>query len=287
MAYKFDPNDETTNLSDDIFFISVETIRKNIGDLGMKTLQIIAYEGISEVPELIKAVRNVILFSTGKPVSEDSVRRSIQSLRANGLIRTKEVNTGVRRFTILKLLSNGKMFANHFFDKPPVESEWEELDREHASVEHGYLIKDTKKILEEKCIYDSVTTGRTENRIVISEKHACIPDIVGVYGDIWDYYEVECGTHNQKDFDYKCTKLAHVTYDILFVAQNRQVLKKTITKQVEHWISKMGREKLKELGRKVYLTTLKDLQNDKWTYIYDMTTDEPICCFGKKKGGES
>ncbi|MBO5952971.1 MAG: hypothetical protein J6Q53_02455, partial [Oscillospiraceae bacterium] len=99
--------------------------------------------------------------------------------------------------------------------------------------------------------------------------------------------EVECGTHNQKDFDYKCTKLAHVTYDILFVAQNRQVLKKTVTKQVEHWISKMGREKLKELGRKVYLTTLKDLQNDKWTYIYDMTTDEPICCFGKKKGGES
>ena len=33
MAYKFDPNDETTNLSDDLFFISVDTIRKNIGDL--------------------------------------------------------------------------------------------------------------------------------------------------------------------------------------------------------------------------------------------------------------
>lgn len=287
MAYKFDPNDETTNLSDDIFFTSVETIRKNIGDLGMKTLQIIAYEGISEVPELIKAVRNVILFSTGEPVSEDSVRWSIQSLCSNGLIRIKEVNTGVRRFNILKPLSNGRMFANHVFDKKPVESEWQKLEREHSSVEHGYLIKDTKKILEEKGIYNSVTTGRTENRIVISEKHACIPDIIGIYGDMQDCYEVECGTHNQKDFDYKCTKLAHVTYDILFVAQNRQVLKKTMKKQVEHWIGKMGREKLKELGRKVYLTTLKDLQNDKWTYIYDMTTDEPICCFGKKKGGES
>lgn len=287
MAYKFDPNDKTTNLSDNIFFISIDTIRKNIGDLGMKTLQIIAYEGISEEPELIKAVRNVILFSTGRPVSEDSIRRSIQSLRANGLIRTEEINTGVRRFTILKLLSNGKMFANHFFDKPPVESEWEELDREHASVEHGYLIKDTKKILEEKGIYDSITTGRTENRIIISEKHASIPDIVGIYGDTRDYYEVECGTHNQRDFDYKCTKLAHVTNNLIFVSQNRYVQKRIITKQVEHWISKMGREKLKELGRKVYLTTLKDLQNDKWTYIYDMTTDEPICCFGKKKGGES
>ena len=287
MAYKFDPNDKTTNLSDNTFFISVGTIRKNIGDLGMKTLQIIAYEGISEEPELIKAVRNVILFSTGKPVSEDSIRRSIQSLWLNGLIRTKEVNTGVRRFTILKLLSNGKMFANHFFDKTPVESEWEELDREHASVEHGYLIKDTKKILEGKGIYDSITTGRTENRIIISEKHACIPDIVGVYGDIRDYYEVECGTHNQKDFDYKCDKLVRLTKILIFVSQNRYVLKKTLTKQVEHWIGKVGREKLKELGIKVYLTTLKDLQNGKWTYIYDMTADEPICCFGKKKGGES
>ena len=137
MAYKFDPNDKTTNLSNNTFFISVGTIRKNIGDLGMKTLQIIAYEGISEEPELINAVRNVILFSTGKPVSEDSIRRSIQSLWSNGLIERKEVNTGVRRFHVLKLLSNGKMFANHFFDKTPVESEWEELEREHASVEHG------------------------------------------------------------------------------------------------------------------------------------------------------
>ena len=42
MAYKFDPNDKTTNLSDNIFFISVGTIRKNIGDLGMKTLQILS-----------------------------------------------------------------------------------------------------------------------------------------------------------------------------------------------------------------------------------------------------
>ena len=287
MAYKFDPNDQTTNISDNIVFISFGTTRKNVGDLGMKTIQVMAYEGISEEKELIRAVSDVILFSAGQLVSDDSIRKSVERLRANGLIERKEVNTGIRRFNILKLLSNGYLFVRHFFRKDPVESEWEKIQREHASVEHGYLIKDTKKILEEKCIYDSVTTGRTENRVWISEDRFCIPDIVGIYGDTREYYEVECGTHNQKDFDYKCTKLAHVTYDILFVAQNRQILKKTVTKQVEHWISKMGREKLKELGRKVYLTTLKDLQNDKWTYIYDMTTDEPICCFAKKKGGES
>ena len=287
MAYKFDPKDETTNLSETGFYSDMERKRRAIGDLGMKMIQVMASEGISEEPELTRMAWDVIAYLTSDPISTTSIWRCFDALRSTFLIKTEEVNTGIRRFHIHRLTADGKLFAIHYFKKAPVESEYERFIREHASVHHGYLIKDTKKILEEKGIYDSVTTGRTENRIVISEKHACIPDIVGVYDDIQDCYEVECGTHNQKEFNYKCSKLAHVTSNILFVAQNRQVLKKTIVKQVEHWIDMIGREKLKELGIWVYLTTLKDLQNNKWTYIYDMTADKPICCFGKKKGGES
>ncbi len=44
MAYKFDPNDQTTHGFEDKVFISVETIRKNIGDLGMKTIQVMKSE---------------------------------------------------------------------------------------------------------------------------------------------------------------------------------------------------------------------------------------------------
>ena len=40
MAYQFDPNDETTNVSDHIILVENETICKRIGDLGMKILQI-------------------------------------------------------------------------------------------------------------------------------------------------------------------------------------------------------------------------------------------------------
>ena len=73
MAYQFNPNDETTNVSDHIILVENETIRKRIGDLGMKILQIMAYEGISEEKELIPAVSDVILFSTGQLVSVDSI----------------------------------------------------------------------------------------------------------------------------------------------------------------------------------------------------------------------
>ena len=137
MAYKFDPNDQTTNVLEDKVFISVETIRKNIGDLGMKTIQVMAYEGISEEKELIRAVSDVILFSTGQLVSDDSIRRSVQRLCSNGLIETKEINTGVRRFNVLSLTINGSLFVGKNFRRRPAESECEGFIREHASVHHG------------------------------------------------------------------------------------------------------------------------------------------------------
>ena len=123
MAYRFDPNDETTNVFDHIILVENETICKRIGDLGMKILQIMAYEGISEEKELIPAVSDVILFSTGQLVSDDSIRRSVQRLWSNGLIETEEVNTGIRRFNVLKLTENGRKFMGHNFRRKRVESE--------------------------------------------------------------------------------------------------------------------------------------------------------------------
>lgn len=183
MAYKFDPNDQTTNVFEDKVFISVETIRKNIGDLGMKTIQVMAYEGISEEKELIRAVSDVILFSTGQLVSDDSIRRSVQRLCSNGLIETEEVNTGVRRFNVLSLTINGSLFVGKNFRRRPAESECEGFIREHASVHHGYLIKEVKKVLEDKEIYDEISTGRDENFIRIGDGRACIPDVICKSGD--------------------------------------------------------------------------------------------------------
>ena len=168
MAYKFDPKDETTNLSETGFYSDMERKRKIIGDLGMKMMQVMASEGISEEPELTRVAWDVIAYLTLDPISTTSIRRCFDALRNTFLIKTEEVNTGLRRFHIHRLTADGKLFAIHYFKKAPVESEYERFIREHASVHHGYLIKDTQKILEEKGIYDSVTTGRTENRIVIS-----------------------------------------------------------------------------------------------------------------------
>ena len=289
MAYQFDPNDETTNVSEHIILVENETICKRIGDLGMKMLQIMAYEGISEEKELIPAVSDVILFSTGQLVSEDSIRRSVQRLWSNGLIETEEVNTGIRRFNVLKLTENGRKFMGHNFRRKRVESECERFKREHANIHHGYLIKEVKKVLEDKEIYDEISIGRDENFIRIGDGRACIPDVICKSGDKRFFYEVECGTHKQLDFNEKCNKLSMLTREIIIVRQNRQVVGDILKKQVENWIDKEW-ESLIKWDVEVYLTTITDLKNDKWTYCYGLETSEPQCncpIVWEKKGGES
>ena len=276
MAYQFDPNDETTNVSDHIILVENETIRKRIGDLGMKILQIMAYEGISEEKELVLAVSDVILLSTGQLVSNDSIRRSVQTLSFNLLIEIEEVNTGIRRFNVLKLTENGRKFMGHNFRKKRVESECERFKREHANIHHGYLIKEVKKVLEDKEIYDEISTGRDENFIRIGDGRACIPDVICKSGDKRFFYEVECGTHKQLDFNEKCNKLSMLTREIIIVGQNRQIVGGNLKRQVENWIDKEW-ESLIKWDVEVYLTTITDLKNDKWTYCYGLETSEPQC----------
>ena len=289
MAYQFDPNDETTNVSDHIIRVENETICKRIGERGMKILQIMAYEGISEEKELVLAVSDVILLSTGQLVSNDSIRRSIQTLSFNLLIEIEEVNTGIRRFNVLKLTENGRKFMGHNFRRKRVESECERFKREHANIHHGYLIKEVKKVLGDKKIYDEISTERKENFIRIGDGKACIPDIVCKSGDESFYYEVECGTHKQRDFNEKCSKLTVLTREIIIVGQNRKIVGGILKRQIETWIDKEW-DALNKKDVEVYLTTISDLKNDKWTYCYNMDTSEPMCNCSidrHKKGGDS
>lgn len=169
------------------------------------------------------------------------------------------------------------------YRKNPPKFEHEIILRDHGSYLHGYMIKDVKEILEKTGRYDMVTTGRSENYIRLSDGRACIPDVIGIRGVQRDYFEVECGNHNQRDFDDKCNKLKVITKNIIIVTQNRDRATKALKPQVESWIRSVGRNVLLMTKTWVYLTSISDLKAGKWSYIYDMTSEEPICCFKKRK----
>ena len=80
-----------------------------------------------------------------------------------------------------------------------------------------------------------------------------------------------------------------LTREIIIVGQNRQIVGGILKRQVETWIE-MEWASLNPKNVEVYLTTISDLKNDKWTYCYDTDTSEPRCncpIDRHKKGGDS
>ena len=153
--------------------------------------------------------------------------------------------------------------------------------KEHGSAEHGYMIKDTKHVLE-KLGYNHLTTGRSENYIRFTDGSACIPDIIGYGPNGKVFIEVECGNHNQQDFDDKCERLKALSRTLVFVVKNRSDARIKLLPQIQDWI-RHNRDRLRMSQICVCLASVTDIRKGKWSYIIDPDNDEPICCFERKK----
>lgn len=266
--------------------VDINRIVSKIPPRERKVLEIIVSEGISQ--ECVAKARiqeEMIPFELHRP-SDVGAWRPIKYLIDINMFDVVKISTGYRTFNILMLTEIGSMVYMMIFKKNIGKFEHQRLAQDHDNATHGYMILDTKKILEEKGVYYSLSMDRAKNTIQLHDGQECIPDIVGSRIGDWDLFEVECGNHHQADFDKKLNKLARVTKCINIVGPNRKVVTNILKKQVESWIEDTGRIDLLRRGITVKLTTITDLKNDKWTYIYDMTMDEPICCFEKKKGGD-
>ena len=268
-------------------YVDLDEIAGKLSAHDQKVFDIIVSGGISQESIAIKRIQEDMIPFEVRYLSNATAWRDIKYLVDLNLFTVTKISTGVRNINILRLTDIGAMVYMVIFKRNAGKFEHERLSKEHDNAAHGYMILDTKSILEEKGIYYSVSMDRSQNTIQLHDGHQCIPDVMGLRTGEMDFYEVECGNHHQADFDNKLNKLARVTKCINIVGPNRNVVTKKLKKQVESWIEYNGRIDLLRRGITVRLTTITDLKNDKWTYIYDMTMDEPICCFGKKKGGES
>ncbi len=265
--------------------ITIDEITKEFNKTDWRTFEIIVSKGISEEKDAKRIVVDTMIDEDFKCVSEDTVWRSIKALVLAHVFQVKKINTGVRIFNLLILTEIGRIIYMKKYRKNPPIFEHERILRDHGSYLHGYMIKDLKGILEKMGRYDTVTIGRSENFIHLGDGRSCIPDVIATKGSHRDYFEVECGNHNQRDFDEKCNKLKVITRNIVIVIQNRDRATKALKPQVESWIRSVGRSVLQMTGTRVYLTSISDLKAGKWSYIYDMTSDEPICCFKKQEEG--
>ncbi|MBO4694279.1 MAG: hypothetical protein J5659_07820 [Clostridia bacterium] len=250
-------------------------------DLDWKTFRIIVSEGISEEKEAIETVSTRLIREDCYFYNYTSIWRVVKKLVNTNMFKSVEINTGYRIFNILVLTTIGTIAYMEKFKKNPAKAEHERIMANHGSILHGYMIKDVKSILE-KLGYANVTIERKENCIKLFDDRQIIPDVIGRKNGTVQFFEVECGNHNQGDFNDKCDRLKAITRNINIVAKNRYDAKTKLLPQIESWVRKR-RDILIMNDVKVYLTTMKDLSKQKRTYIFDPNLDKPICCFERRK----
>lgn len=263
--------------------VEMEEFAAKLSDFDWKIFEIIVSNGISE-EKMAKTFCVRGLIAQNEPcVSEDTVWRSIKFLVNINLFEVEKVVTGYRGFNILKLTSFGHMMFVHAFLKNPPLQEHEKIIKEHSSIHHGYMVLDLAEILRKKFGCNEVWTGRKENQITLGDGLSCIPDVVVRYNEHYDYFEVECGNHHLADMHDKLTKLARLNGRIFIVGQNREIVTGVLKKQVDSWVTYIGREKLFAKRKRLILTTITDLLHRRLTYVYNFEFDEPFYAIQRKR----
>jgi len=249
-----------------------------------ETFQIILSSGVSEECEAKRLIVDLTIKRHDKCISEDTAWLSIQALIKLGVLRAEKISTGYRNFKLLIATDLGKHLYRITFKKEPAVQEHITLLREHASLEHGYMIKDVKKILFKRGVYREVSTSRKLNRILLNEGRSVIPDVIAkTYGIENEYYEVECGTHNQAEFNAKCNKLLGVTSDINIIGKNRDTITRILVPQIARWIKSDVIGFLQQIGGTVTVYGMTDFARRKKTYSLDLSKGKLICHFKPEK----
>lgn len=195
----------------DLMMIRLKDIDKKFSVFDWRIFEIIVSRGIFEEKEAKEAAINTLIHEDRLCISEDTAWRSIKSLVKIGIYDAEKMSTGYRNFNILKITDVGKQLYRLQYKKDPPIQEHRLLIKEHASILHGYMVKDVAQILKKKGAYKNVSTRRKRNLIKLPDGRALIPDVIGIREDgSFDCYEVECGNHNQSDFNAKCSKLVAV-----------------------------------------------------------------------------
>ena len=255
--------------------IDLDKFMKDINPTMWLVIQTIGEQGINEQSE-IKSFILQKLVGNDSSINDSTINIAIANLMKMQILKRIKIVCGNRWFYIFELDEMGVRAYIGKFSKKPVMSEAQKLIKEHDNIKHGYLIKEASMIMKQKFDYESISTSRKYNYIKLTNGKACIPDITCAKSGVVDYYEVECGNHNQDDFNDKCNKYRMVTKTIHFIVPQNEVLK-TLQSQISAWIKSCGGPQVLKKGDMIVkVTTMKKLLENKWELVYDMSSDEPI-----------
>ena len=168
--------------------------------------------------------------------SEDSPDSILETLKTS---TPKQPSLSLFRLTDL-----GSRIYEYLFKKPPVESEWTIIEKNHSSVEHGYGIKNTAELMQDMMYVKNLNanviylTRCRDYMIGVGDDKKYIPDIVITYmkngSEVCEYFEYETGKCPAVDFSKKCNKMAMILDRINIIVPSKAA-KDVIDDNIEKW----------------------------------------------------
>lgn len=229
---------------DDLFDDTIEAYLQNLSVQQEFLLTVIGKTGISRNSDLKDYLKEDALgqqyYFVGKRYNSSALNRDIAELRDKSILNDEQISYGGKgggTFNVYELSKTGKSCYKKITSDNPVIPERKRIKDHHASLEHGYLIKDSAKIFREMGY--KVYTDLEDVTFKIDPKHRKVFDFI-VENDEGKlmHIEVERGTHTQEDFSYAMDKIYEITKDFYFICPNEQVKNKNTKKKFFTWVTK-------------------------------------------------
>ncbi|XIH25773.1 hypothetical protein C1N73_29730 (plasmid) [Priestia aryabhattai] len=229
---------------DDLFDDSIDAYLQNLSVQQEFLMTVIGKTGISRNSDLKEYLKEDSLgqqyYFVGKKYNSNALNRDIAELRDKSILNDEQVSYGGKgggTFNVYELSKTGKSCFKKITNDNPVVPEKKRIVGHHASLEHGYLIKDSAKIFREM-VY-KVYTDLEDVSIKIDPKHRKVFDFIveDEEGKLM-HIEVERGTHTQEGFSDAMDKIYEITKDFYFICPNEQVKNKNTKKKFFTWVTK-------------------------------------------------
>ena len=281
-----DTVDELTERED---MIAAERAGK-MSDAQKLILRIIGETGFSEMTEIVEAAKtqfpDLKSVSTIKSVLHGIIGKSEEA--DNYLLVSYKIPVpGSSNFAVYMMTKLGKIVFRYLFGKDPKMSHAEMVMKAHTTLEHGYGIRNTAKLIEkmpfmQKYEKTKVTwlTRSKEYMIKTGPNSSYIPDIIIEFEKNGKpqrrYVEYETGKCAEADFYAKCSKMAVVSKYINIVVPNKEAKEATLAK-IEKWRSlvKDNPSKFPENQNELVfqISTYKELEDKKTNHSNDIEWD--------------
>lgn len=229
---------------DDLFDDTIDAYLQNLSVQQEFLLTVIGKTGISRNSDLKDYLKNDPLgqqyYFIGKKYNSNALNRDIAELRDKSILSDEQVSYGGKgggTFNVYELSKTGKSCFKKITNDNPVIPEKKRIVAHHASLEHGYLIKDSAKIFRE--MGHKVYTDLEDVTFKIDPKHRKVFDFIveDEEGKLM-YIEVERGTHTQDGFSEAMDKIYEITKEFYFICPNEQVKNKNTKKKFFTWVTK-------------------------------------------------